>query len=161
VRVETQCELHSYHLLMSPVVSLLAVEASARLLPADFSTESRDRVNGVEGLCIVLRRLAFPSRWMDLVPVFGRQKGTLSRIFLHTMTLLMSTWGHLLNFNPVHFVHRLPFWARSIARKGSPHMMNIVLFLDGTLRETTRPGPSPTKLPPGVTLNMLQVLVNT
>ena len=38
------------------------------------------RFTAMEGLCIVLRRLVFPVRWMDVVVLFGRQTGPLCRI---------------------------------------------------------------------------------
>ena len=135
------------------------LDLTRRVLPPTFCTSSRDNVNAVEGLCIVMRRLAFPCRWLDLVPVFGRSKGSLSRIFKATMLLLMQLHGHLLDFNPVRFTHRLSKWARKIAAKGAPAILDIVLFIDCTIRGCARPGPTPDKrvhLPPGVTLNMLQ-----
>ncbi len=78
----------------------------------------RDKFNAVEGLCIVMRRLAFPCRWFDLVPVFGRSNESLSRIFKATMLLLMQMHGHLLDFNPAHFTHRLSKWARKDRAQG-------------------------------------------
>ena len=59
-----------------------ALHLSPLLLPTKYRTSARDSVNCVEGLCIVLRRLSFPSRWKDLVPIFGRSKASVSH--LHT-----------------------------------------------------------------------------
>ena len=36
---------------------------------------------GMEALLIMLRRLAYPNRWSDLVPIFGRAQSELSAIF--------------------------------------------------------------------------------
>ena len=44
-------------------------------------TYARDRFSFLEGFLIVCRRLVFPARWMDLIQLFGRSKGPLSRIF--------------------------------------------------------------------------------
>jgi hypothetical protein len=112
------------------------------ILPAIFTTpDGRDRVNAVEGLCIVLRRLAFPSRWEDLKHVFGRSRGPLSCIFHHTMNLILQVHGHLMNFNPTHFRHRLARWARKIIAKGADASLGIALFIDCTVRGVCRPCP--------------------
>ena len=49
-----------------------------------------------EGLCIVLRRLAYPCRLDDLVPIFGRWKQDLSIIINSVCTHICSTWSRLL-----------------------------------------------------------------
>ena len=54
-------------------------------IPLILRTSSRDRFYAMEGLCIVLRRLVFPVRWKDVVCLFGRQTGPLSRIHKHMM----------------------------------------------------------------------------
>ncbi|CAG7644218.1 unnamed protein product, partial [Allacma fusca] len=38
------------------------------------------KVNGLEGLTILLRRLCYPNRLFDLVKLFGRDISSLSRI---------------------------------------------------------------------------------
>jgi hypothetical protein len=127
------------------------------LLPTTYRTSERDRVNCIEGLCIVLRRLSFPSRWKDLVMLFGRSKGSLSRIFIDTMQRLLNAHGHLLNFTPAHFLHRLGLWAAVIAAKGVDPALGIAMFIDGTLRGTCQPNvPKHVVLPPGVTAWQLQ-----
>jgi hypothetical protein len=50
-------------------------------LQGPMKTNARDRFLGLEGLCLVLRRLVFPSRWTDLTPLFGRSQTSLCRIF--------------------------------------------------------------------------------
>ena len=42
---------------------------------------------GMEGLMIMLRRLAYPNRWCDLVYIFGRPEAELSIIFNMVCTL--------------------------------------------------------------------------
>ena len=130
------------------------------ILPTTYRTSDGDITNNVEGLCIVLRRLAFPARWYDLVSVFGRQEGSLSRIFITTMYKIMAFWGHLLQFDPRRLQHRLQEWAAAIAAHpaGIDPLLCIALFIDGTLRGTTRPHPA--NLPPGVTYDMLQQVVS-
>ena len=133
-----------------------ALHLSPLLLPTKYRTSARDSVNCVEGLCIVLRRLSFPSRWKDLVPIFGRSKASLCRIFIHTMQLILDRHGTLLDFNPLHFLHRLPECAAAVASFGIDESSNIALFIDGTLRGCTIPSPKAIVLPPGVTAWQLQ-----
>ena len=68
-------------------------------IPSVMFTGERDRYHAIEGICIVLRRLVFPVRYMDMVQLFGRQTGPLSRIHKHMMKWLYARWGHLNNFN--------------------------------------------------------------
>jgi hypothetical protein len=138
-----------------PLQSILLL--APLLLPLTFRTSERDKVNCVEGLCLVLRRLSFPSRWKDLVMVFGRSKASLSRIFIHVMELLMTRHEHLLEFNPFRFQHRLAQWAAAIAAKGVDPALGIAIFIDGTLRGVARPNiPAHNQVPPWVTQWQLQ-----
>ena len=68
-------------------------------LPNVMHTAERDRFRAIEGLCLVLRRLTFPVRCLDLVVLFGRQTGPLSRIFRYTLTWLHAKWHHLAAFD--------------------------------------------------------------
>ena len=51
--------------------------------------ENRTTATNIEGLCIVLRRLAYPSRLDDLEPVFGRSKAEISYIFNYVLDFLL------------------------------------------------------------------------
>ena len=119
-------------------------------------TYARDRFSFLEGFLIVCRRLVFPARWMDLIQLFGRSKGPLSRIFHYTLQLILSKYLHLLHFRVDRLRSQLPAWAAAVARACPNAYENVVLFLDGTLRKTCRPKPSQSKLPDGVTQAMLQ-----
>lgn len=158
MRLNAQVLGHHYYccerMFRLDVANLLLLARS--ILPTTYRTSAGDITNNVEGLCIVLRRLAFPVRWYDLVSIFGRQEGSLSRIFIATMDKIMAFWGHLLQFDPSRFQHRLQEWAAAIAAHpaGIDPLLRIALFIDGTLRGTTRPHPA--VLPHGVTYDMLQ-----
>ena len=69
-------------------------------IPMWLQTPERDYYNSVEGLCIVLRRLVFPIRYMDMVHIFGRATGPLCRINRHMMAWLFARWYHLADFEP-------------------------------------------------------------
>jgi hypothetical protein len=49
-------------------------------IPEKIICENRTTATNIEGLCIVLRRLAYPCRLDDLEPVFGKSKAEISHI---------------------------------------------------------------------------------
>lgn len=59
-------------------------------LPANYICSQGTNATGMEALMILLRRLAYPNRWSDLVPVFGRMVSELSLIFNKVKLLLCS-----------------------------------------------------------------------
>jgi hypothetical protein len=56
----------------------------------------------------------------------------------------------------MRFQGQLQNFRDAISSRGAPPQLGIVAFLDGTLRRTCRPGPDPSRLPPGVTMNALK-----
>ena len=55
--------------------------AAALGLPETYSCVQDTVATGMESMLILLRRLAYPNRWCDLVPLFGRSESELSIIF--------------------------------------------------------------------------------
>ena len=47
----------------------------------------------MEGLHVMLRRLASPSRWVDISAQFSLTPQSLSVIFNHLLTLMFRKWG--------------------------------------------------------------------
>ena len=80
-------------------------------------------------------------------------------MFDYTMEFILDRHGHLLDFNPARFQHRLAAWAQAVVDNGVDPALNIALFIDGTFREVCRPSPNLNKLPPNVTLWTLQKLL--
>ncbi|KAH7971013.1 hypothetical protein HPB49_017899 [Dermacentor silvarum] len=81
---------------------------SAPLLPESVRSAQNMNVSGREALCITLRRLAYPNRWYDLEPIFGRHSSVISSVaskvirhitgvFGHLMTTATTTTGYLLH----------------------------------------------------------------
>ena len=68
--------------------------------PLIMHTSARDRFWALEGLCVVLRRLVYPVRYLDMVRRFGRSRASLSRIHRHTMSWIHNRWRHLAEFDP-------------------------------------------------------------
>ncbi|XP_078364346.1 uncharacterized protein LOC144648756 [Oculina patagonica] len=50
-------------------------------IPEYYICSQRTNATGMEALMILLRRLAYPNRWCDLVTIFGRTESELSLIF--------------------------------------------------------------------------------
>lgn len=55
------------------------------------------KVTGEEALLMGLRRLAYPNRWWDLEPLFGRHASAMSSIVGMLFSHIDSTFGHLLD----------------------------------------------------------------
>jgi nuclease HARBI1 len=98
------------------------------------------RFTGIEGLCIVLRKLAFPARWNDTVCLFGRSKSALSEIFNCVIRILVDEWQHLFTTFPDGdgFSNRVLMFMQACIRLGSP-LQSVIGFIDGTLRQICRP----------------------
>ena len=97
-------------------------------------------MGAVEGLCVLLKKLAYPCRYLDL-PRFARPVPELCVINNHLMLFTHDRWGFLLNdfrrniLNPQNFVR----YARAIHAKGAP-LTNFWGFIDVTVRPVSRPG---------------------
>ena len=66
-------------------------------IPEKIICENRTTATNIEGLCIVLRRLAYPCRLDDLEPVFGKSKAEISHIFNYVLDFLYTMHSHLLS----------------------------------------------------------------
>ena len=55
------------------------------------------RVDGVEALCAVLKRLAHPCRFIDVIQIFARPIPQLSIIYNQMTNLIYKNWNHLLS----------------------------------------------------------------
>ena len=50
----------------------IPVLAEALHIPTSFITQRRSNVDGIEGLCMLLKRLAYPCRYSDMMAHFAR-----------------------------------------------------------------------------------------
>ena len=107
-------------------------------LPDLFKLRNRAYVTGEEILMILLRRLAYPVRWVDLRMFFGVSNSTLSLAFKYSIEKLYLNFNHLLVFDSARIVPLLSCFANAVARKGSP-LLKCVGFIDGTARFICRP----------------------
>ena len=97
-------------------------------------------VDSTEALCIVLSRLAYPCRYVDMVPLFGRSVPQLSMIFKQAIDLINSIHNHRLSdLNQGWLSPRcLKAFADSAHRKGTA-LDNVWGLIDGTVRPCCRP----------------------
>lgn len=96
---------------------------------------------GFEGLCIFLRRLAYPNRLSDLEPLFGLSAEYLSVVSKYVMNFIYEQKSHLLfDLNNLNWLdrNRMRYYARAVRNKGAA-LMNCWGFIDGTARPICRP----------------------
>ena len=94
--------------------------------------------SGEEGLLLLLRRLAYPCRWIDLVDMFGLFVCEMSTLFAFMVHHVYDTFGQRLLDIDVWVPH-LPSFRDAIVRRGAPSPLNVWCFVDGTLRGMCRP----------------------
>lgn len=114
--------------------------AEAMRLPDSYICEQGTVCDGIEGLCLLLRRLAYPCRYSDLIHRFGRPVPEICMITNHVMEIVYSlhhhrltAWNHTLMSPPL-----LQTYADAVRMKGSA-LPNCFGFIDGTVRPICRP----------------------
>ena len=111
-----------------------------QLLPV-FRCEQRSICDGMEGLCILLKRIAYPCRLSDLIPRFARPVSVLSLITNLVLDYIYAVHAHRITqwnqdiLNPV----ALQSYADAIYCKEAA-LDNCLGFIDGTVRPISRPG---------------------
>ena len=121
-----------------PDINLLA---GVLQIPDRFICPQGTVVSGVEGLCILLKRLAYPCRLSDMIPRFGRPVAELSMITTTVLDYLYNTHAHhLRRFDqPILSRRSLQLYCQAIHEKGAA-LDNCWGFVDGTVRPICRPG---------------------
>ena len=115
--------------------------AEALDIPETFLCHQGTTAAGIEGLCVLLRRLTYPCRYSDLIPRFGQPVPELSMIYNIVVDYTYNTHGHRITqwnhtiLDPVN----LKRYADAIYDKGAA-LDNCVGFIDGTVRPICRPG---------------------
>jgi hypothetical protein len=110
-------------------------------IPAVFHCKQRSICDGLEGLCVLLRRTSYPCRFSDMIKRFPRPVSVLSLITNEVMDFIYDNHCHLVtewNRDVLSSV-ALQQYAETISRKGSP-LNNCFGFIDGTVRPISRPG---------------------
>ena len=115
--------------------------AEALQLPFQIRCEQRSMCDGVEGLCMLLKRIAYPCRYSDLIPRFGRPVSALSLITNQVIDKIFHNHSHRIvqwNNNILN-PPALQNYALAISQKGAA-LNNCFGFIDGTVRPISRPG---------------------
>ena len=95
--------------------------------------------SNVEGICMLLKRLAHPCRFTDMVPIFGRNPTEVCLIVNHVLDFIysqhshrMSTWNQTI-LSP----EQLLTYANIVHGKGAP-LTNCFGSVDGTFIPVSR-----------------------
>ena len=118
----------------------IPILSQALRVPEVFRCRQGTVCSGLEGLCILLRRMAYPCRFSDLVQRFGRPVPELSMICNQVTDLIFEMHGQKLTqrndflLNPA----ALEIYATAIKAKGAA-LTNCFGFIDGTVRPICRP----------------------
>lgn len=90
--------------------------------------------------CVLLRRLTYPSRWVELEEMFGMHSSALSEVFYECAWSLYEGYESLLTtFRTEIMVERAPSYADAIHRQAGC-LDKCVAFIDGTKIRMCRPG---------------------
>ena len=110
-------------------------------IPEEIKCYNRLVVDGIEALCILLKRFAYPIRYSDMIPRFGRPVPQYSIITNHVMNLIYQGHGHRLTtfMQPLLSPADLLSYAEVIHQAGAP-LENCWGFVDETVRPICRPG---------------------
>ena len=109
-------------------------------LPQSFTCHQETICDGIEALCITLRRFAYPCKYSDLIPPFGHPVPELSMLCNLVMDTIYQEHNHNVTQwnNTLLSPALLESYARAITSKASP-LPNCVGLLDGTVRPICRP----------------------
>ena len=114
--------------------------AAALRIPARFRCHQGTVCSGLEGLCILLKRLAYPCRYFDMIHLFARPVPELCMLHNVVLEWVFENHGHHLTSWNQPFLSSvcLEQYAQAIRRMGSP-LPNCFGFVDGTVRPIARP----------------------
>ena len=118
----------------------LPAVAEALHIPPSFKLRQGSIVSGMEGLCILLRRLAYLCRFGDMVPRFGKPVPVLSMVTYIVIDYIYTIHGHRITRwnDELLYPLALDTYARSVYPKGAA-LRNCFGFVDGTVRPIARP----------------------
>lgn len=110
-------------------------------IPEEITCYNGSVFSGLEAFCALLKRFAYPCRYADMVPIFGRPVPELSLMSNYMVDYLYNTYETLLHtFNQPWLAPRqLEIFAAAISNKGAP-LDHCWGFIDGTVRPVCRPG---------------------
>ena len=110
-------------------------------IPDTVKTYNRLSVDGIEALCIFLKRFSYPCRYSDFIPCFGRPVPDYCIISNLIMEHIFERFKHLLSDMNLPFLapNYLEDYCCAVYNKGAA-LDNCFGFVDGTVRPICRPG---------------------
>ena len=126
-----------FRILKSDVYKL----AEVMQIPPLIKCYNRSVFDGLECFCVFLKRFAYPCRYGDMVPRYGRPAPELCLMSNATLDHIYNRFGRLLHdFNQLWLApQQLEIFANKIHSKEAP-LDNCWGFVDGTVRPVCRPG---------------------
>ncbi len=106
-------------------------------IPEHMHSKSCVTWSGLEGLCILLWRLAYPNLLCNLVPLFGRSKTEMSEIVNEMLSFLCAAHKHRLNTITQPWLDHAVFCQVTLPKGAT--LANIFGFIDGTTVCICRP----------------------
>lgn len=119
----------------------LPLLADVPQIPPVFKCPRASVADGMEGLCMLLKRLSYSCRYADMVRRFGRPIPVLSMVTNQVLDFIYNThrrkilWWNNDLLNP----RSLEEYTYAVSRKGVP-LDNCFGSVDGTERPISRPG---------------------
>ena len=109
-------------------------------LPQSFTCQQGTICDSIKGLCVTLRRFAYPCRYSDLIPRIGRPVPEISMISNLVIDIIYQEHNQRITQWNNTLIHQvlLETCTRAIRQKGSP-LPNCFDFIDGTVRPNCRP----------------------
>ncbi|XP_073228181.1 uncharacterized protein [Porites lutea] len=110
-------------------------------IPETVRCEQRSVCGRIEGLCMLLRRLAYPCRYSDMIHRFARPVPEICMITNTVMDFIFDHHAHrLTQWNlSIMNAQALQSYADAVSARGAP-LQNCFGFVDGTVRPIARPG---------------------
>ena len=110
------------------------------MIPEEIVCYNRTKYDGIEALCVFLKRAAYPCRYVDLIPHFAQPIPKLCMMTQFVQNHVYNNFNHLLTNMDQRWLSppKLEEFSTAISDKGAP-LKNCWGFVDGTVRPTCRP----------------------
>ena len=114
--------------------------AEALQIPDTFFCQQRSVCDGMEGLCMALKRFSYPCRYSNMIPRFAKPVPVLSMITNTVLDFIYNMHGHRITQWNNFLLDQLKLeqYAVAVAEKGAA-LDNCYGFIDGTVRPICRP----------------------
>ena len=107
--------------------------AEALQIPDIFKCKQGTVCDGMNGLCIVLKRLAYPTRYSDMIPTFGMSVPELCMILNTVIDHIYEVHGHHVTLNGMKLFSASRTWKCMLnlfSEKGQLWKIALVLWME-------------------------------